>query len=93
MNGTKGVCSMNIAICEDEGGAFHFIESFVASRSIDIEVYIDKNGDFRRAMGVTVPHTILFDSQMSIHCRQQGYCAGNDGIVCNEIRKCLAKVK
>jgi cytochrome c biogenesis protein CcmG, thiol:disulfide interchange protein DsbE len=78
-----------VAICVDETGASSHIKPFLAGKAIDIDVYIDTNGDFRRALGVTAPYTIIFDHKMNIFCQHRGYCIGNQELVCQEINKCL----
>jgi cytochrome c biogenesis protein CcmG/thiol:disulfide interchange protein DsbE len=78
-----------VAICVDESGSSAHIKPYLAGQTIEIDVYIDINGDFRRAMGVTAPYTIIFDHKMDIFCQQRGYCTGNQELVCQEINKCL----
>ncbi|MDO8898356.1 MAG: TlpA disulfide reductase family protein [Bacteroidales bacterium] len=78
-----------VAICVDEAGSTAQIKPYLAGQAIEIDVYIDINGDFRRAMGVTAPYTIVFDHKMDIFCQQRGYCTGNQELVCKEIEKCL----
>jgi hypothetical protein len=82
-----------VTICAGVTGANTKIKPFVASNNLTIEVYLDSNGDFRRAIGVSAPHTILYDSQMNVFCQQKGYCVGNQELLCQEIRKCLAAIK
>jgi len=78
-----------VAICVDETGSSSHIKPYLAGQAIDIDVYIDTNGDFRRAMGVSAPYTIIFDHKMSVFCQHRGYCTGNQELVCQEINKCL----
>lgn len=78
-----------VAICVDEAGSTGHIKPYLAGQAIEIDVYIDVNGDFRRAMGVSAPYTIIFDHKMDIFCRQRGYCTGNQELVCQKINKCM----
>ncbi len=64
-----------VAICVDCVGAIQHIKPFVYGNNLDIEVLIDKNGDFKRSMCVSsVPYTILFDQKMKAYCKYVGYC-------------------
>lgn len=82
-----------VAICAGVTGANTKIKPYVASNNLLIEVYLDINGDFRRAMGVSAPHTILYDKEMNVFCQQKGYCVGNQELLCQEIRKCLSTIE
>jgi hypothetical protein len=82
-----------VAICAGVTGANTKIKPYVASNNLTIEVYLDFNGDFRRAMGVSAPHTILYDKDMNVFCQQKGYCIGNQELLCQEIQKCLATIQ
>lgn len=80
-----------IAICVDCVGKTQHIKPFVFGNDLDIEVYIDKNGDFKRSMNVIYsPSTILFDHQMNINCQFTGYCANVEDLICSKIEQCLA---
>lgn len=88
---TKGV--KMIAVCVDHIGKIEHIKPFVSGHGIDIQVYIDKNGDFKNAMGIPdAPFTILFDQDMNEYCRQLGYCVNNQDIVCQKVNECLKKI-
>jgi len=82
-----------VAICVDCVGSVQHIKPFVYGHNLDIEVFIDKNGDFKRSMSVTdVPFTILFDKKMNPYCKYVGYCHNGEDFLCTEIEKCLAIV-
>ncbi len=75
-----------IAICEDCAGSWSHVKPIVMAKDWDFEVYIDPNGDFKRAMGVTtIPTTILFDAGMKLLCRHPGWCSGNEDLLCTKI--------
>ena len=51
-----------IGICEDGIGRIDHVKPFVYGNCIDIEVFIDKNGDLKRAMNVPdTPFSIMCD--------------------------------
>lgn len=80
-----------IAICVDCVGTTQHVKPFVYGHDLDIEVYIDKNGDFKRSMNIIYsPSTILFDHQMNINCQFTGYCANVEDLLCTRIEQCLA---
>lgn len=82
-----------IAICIDCVGITQHIKPFVYGHNLDIEVYIDKNGDFKRSMNILYsPSTILFDHQMNINCQFAGYCANVEDLLCPKIEQCLANI-
>lgn len=83
-----------VAICVDCVGKTQHIKPFVYGHDLDVEVYIDRNGDFKRSMNVSkVPYTILYDNKMDIYCQYVGYCNGSEDILCNKIDHCLAAIE
>jgi hypothetical protein len=53
-----------IAVCTDLSGYMQSIKPFVNGNAIDIDVYVDKNNDLKRLMGVPeTPYTVLFDKE------------------------------
>jgi len=79
-----------IAICVDCRGTWSYLKPFVQGKAWDFDVYIDVNGDFKRAMGVTdAPYTLLLDKNQKVVCRSAGYCSGNEEFVCQKILHCL----
>lgn len=85
---SKGV--KMVAICTDCIGQVSHIKPFVFGHNIDAQVYIDKNGDFRRKMGISDgPFTILFDRDMNVYCEYSGYCTGIDEALCEKVNRCL----
>jgi len=82
-----------IAICIDCVGKTQHIKPFVYGHDLDIEVYIDKNGDFKRSMNIICsPSTILFDQQMNINCQFAGYCSNVEDLLCTKIEQCLVNI-
>lgn len=75
-----------IAVCVDCNGNWSRIKPFVYGKNWDFEVYIDVNGDCRRAMEITTtPFTIVFDENQQIVCSYAGYCKGNEELLCSKI--------
>jgi hypothetical protein len=82
-----------VAICIDCVGKTQHIKPFVYGHDLDIEVLIDKNGDFKRCMNIIYsPSTILFDQKMNVNCHFAGYCANVEDILCTKIEQCLANI-
>ena len=78
-----GVKLIAISI-DDSRGA-----SRVPQKSSDweYEVYLDSNGDLKRAMGVsTVPHTFLLNSENKIVWQHKGYIEGDEDILFEKIQ-------
>jgi hypothetical protein len=83
-----------VAICIDGKGCSQHVKPFVKGRDITIDVYIDKNGDLERAIGVfDAPYNVLFDQDMKIYCRHAGPCASIEDMVCQKVNECLAAMK
>lgn len=82
-----------IAICVDCTGNVSHVKPFVYGNDLDLEVFVDKSGDFKRAMGVRdAPFTILYDQNMQVYCRYDGYCASAGEMVCDKMSECLNKM-
>ena len=80
-----------VAICTDAIGRIDQIKPFICGHDIDVDVYIDKTGDFKQIMSVSKePYTILFDDKMNINCQYSGYCAGSEDVLCKKVENCLA---
>ena len=82
-----------IAVCIDCVGKTDHVKPFVYGHGLDIEVYVDKNGDLKRTMGIPdAPYTILYDQKMEVYCKYDGYCTGNQEMVCEKMNECLNKM-
>lgn len=80
-----------IGICSGEGGSVSNIKPFVAGKDWDMEVYIDTNDDFKRAMGVPgFPYTVVFDASKNVICQYNGYCIGSEELICEKLQNHLA---
>lgn len=83
-----------VAICVDCNGHMENVKPFIAGRDLDMEVYVDKNGDLKRLLGIpSVPFTMLYDHEMKLVCKYNGYCSGNQDVLCEKVKKCLNKIK
>ena len=82
-----------IAICTDCIGKIGHIRPIVYGQDIEMDVYIDKNGELSRSLAISsTPYTVLFDRQMNVHCKYYGYCANGDEMVCKKIDECMAEI-
>lgn len=79
-----------IAICTNSDGLSSRLKPFVNGKDWDIDVYIDYNSDFKRAMNIpSTPFTIVFNEEEELICEYNGYCAWADDFVCERIKECL----
>jgi len=79
-----------VAICVDCKGTWSYVKPFVNGKAWEFDIFIDVNGDFKRAMGVPdAPYTMLLDKNQNVVCRSSGYCSGNEEFVCRKILHCL----
>jgi cytochrome c biogenesis protein CcmG, thiol:disulfide interchange protein DsbE len=75
-----------VAICVECNGNWNNVKPMVYGNDWEFEVYLDVNGDCRRAMQVTnVPYTILLDENQKLICSYAGYCQGNEELICSKI--------
>ncbi len=68
-----------IAISTDDSRNMARVQPFVSSRSWEYEVYLDPNGDFKRALNVNnIPHTFLVDGKGEIVWQHNSYTPGDE---------------
>ncbi|MEX2380446.1 MAG: TlpA disulfide reductase family protein [Vicingaceae bacterium] len=68
-----------IAMSIDDSRNMAKVGPYVNGKGWDYEVYIDPNGDFKRAMGVNnVPHTFLIDGNGEIVWQHNSYSEGDE---------------
>ncbi len=80
-----------IAVCVDCKGDIQHVKPFVFGHHYEFEIYIDKNGDFKRSMNVsTIPYTVLVDNDLNLYCRWAGYCNGIEDHLIEKIENYLA---
>ena len=79
-----------IAISIDDTRSMSKVAPYVNSVGWEYEVYLDSNGDLKRAMGVsTVPHTFLLNSKKEIVWQHRGYVDGDEDELFDEIQNLI----
>ena len=79
-----------IAISIDDTRSMSKVAPYVNSVGWEYEVYLDPNGDLKRAMGVsTVPHTFLLNSKKEIVWQHKGYVDGDEDELFDEIQNLI----
>ncbi len=79
-----------IAISIDDTRSMSKVTPYVNSVGWEYEVYLDPNGDLKRAMGVsTVPHTFLLNSKKEIVWQHRGYVDGDEDELFDEIQNLI----
>ncbi len=77
------------AISIDDERTVHKVAPFVNSRDWEFEVLLDKNNDFKRAMGViNVPHSFILDKSGKIVWQHNTYAPGDE----DEMYEILLKI-
>lgn len=81
-----------IAISTDDARNSAKVAPFVNGKSWEYEVYIDENGDLKRALNVTnVPHTFLFNGKGELVWQHNGYSPGDEDELLTQIKKISPK--
>jgi cytochrome c biogenesis protein CcmG/thiol:disulfide interchange protein DsbE len=77
-----------IAISVDDTRTSMKVVTDVKSKGWTYEVYLDENGDFKRAMNVNnVPHTFIIDGQGQIVWSHNSYAEGDEEILFENVKK------
>ena len=77
-----------VAISIDDTRSMAKVAPYVNASDWEYEVYLDPNGDLKRAMGVsTVPHTFLLNEKNQIVWQHKGYVDGDEIELLKEIKK------
>ena len=80
-----------VAISIDDTRSMSKVAPYVNASDWEYEVYLDPNGDLKRAMGVQqVPHTFLLDGENKIVWQHRTYVDGDEEELFEEIKE-LAK--
>ncbi len=80
-----------IAVSIDDARNMAKVAPFINGKGWDFEVYLDPNGDLKRAMNVnTIPHTFLVNHDMEIVWQHNSYAPGDEFKLYENIEK-LAK--
>lgn len=79
-----------IAISIDDARSSRKVAPTVKQKGWEMEVYLDENSDFKRAMGVNnPPHTFLLNGKGEIVWEHNGYAPGDETKLFEEIQKVL----
>ena len=79
-----------VAISIDDTRSMSKVAPFVNASDWEYEIYLDPNGDLKRAMGVsTVPHTFLLNGKNKIVWQHKGYVEGDEMELFKEIKKLI----
>ena len=77
-----------IIISTDDSRSCGKVPSFVNGKGWEFDSYLDKNGDFRRAMNVlSNPHVLVFDKKGEIIFNQSSYHIGDEEVIYSIIEK------
>ena len=77
-----------VAVSIDNSRSMAKVAPYINASDWDYEVYIDPNGDLKRAMGVSViPHTFLLNSKKEIVWQHKGYVDGDEDELLEQIKK------
>jgi len=81
-----------IAISIDDARNMGKVAPYVNGKAWSYEVYIDPNGDFKRAMNVNnVPHTFLVNGKGEIVWQHNSYSEGDEDELYQEVKKLITK--
>ena len=77
-----------VAISIDDARSMSKVAPYINASDWEYEVYLDPNGDLKRAMGVsTVPHTFLLNGKNEIVWQHRGYVEGDEDELLEQIEK------
>jgi len=81
-----------IAISVDDSRTVNNVRPLVNSKAWDYEFYLDTNGDFKRAMGVSnVPHTFVLNGNGEIVFQHSNYSEGSESELFKEIKSLVGE--
>ena len=77
-----------VAISIDDSRSMMRVAPYINASDWEYEIYLDPNGDFKRAMGVsTIPHTFLLNENKEIVWQHQGYIDGDEEKLFEQLQK------
>ncbi|MDQ3051734.1 MAG: TlpA family protein disulfide reductase [Bacteroidota bacterium] len=80
-----------VAISIDDARSATSVAPFVNGKGWDFEVYLDPNGDFKRAMNVnTVPHTFLLNGKLEVVNQHTSFAPGDEEKLYELVKKLAA---
>lgn len=81
-----------VAISIDDARNTSKVQPFVNGKDWDYEVYLDANGDLKRAMNVnTVPHTFLLNGNKEVVYQHNSYAPGDEQHLYDKVKALVAK--
>lgn len=81
-----------IAVSIDQGQNIDKVKPLVDSKGWEYEVLLDPNGDFKRAMNVSlVPTVFVIDGDGKIADQRSGYTDGSEQHLIEKVRELLGK--
>lgn len=81
-----------IAVSIDQGQNIDKVKPLVDSKGWEYEVLLDPNGDFKRAMNVSlVPTVFVIDGNGKIADQRSGYTDGSEQHLIEKVRELLGK--
>ncbi len=81
-----------IAISIDDARNTSKVQPFVNGKDWDFEVYLDPNGDLKRAMNVnTVPHTFLFNGAKEVVYQHNSYAPGDEQYLYSKVKELVGR--
>lgn len=80
-----------IAVSVDDARTASKVAPFINGKRWEFEIYIDQNGDFKRAMNVNAtPHSFLLDKDGKIVWMHNSYAPGDEDKVFEVLKKVAA---
>ena len=81
-----------IAVSIDDARSTNRVAPYVNGQDWDYEVYLDPNGDLKRALNVNnVPHTFLVDGNGNIIWQHNNYEPGDENELFEQVKKAAGK--
>lgn len=79
-----------IAVSIDEAQNVQKVRPMVNNAGWEYEVLLDPNGDFRRALGVSmIPHVFIFDGKGKLVEQHKGYTEGGEAELIKKVRELI----
>lgn len=80
-----------VAVSTDDSRNSARVQPFVVARNWEYEIYLDPNGDFKRALNVNnIPHTFLINGKGEVVWQHNSYTPGDEDELYELVKK-LAK--
>ena len=80
-----------IALSIDDSRSMNSVAPFVNGKGWEYEIYLDPNGDFKRAMNINmVPHTFLLNGKKEIVDQHTSFVPGDEELLYEKVKKVAA---